>query len=113
MNYDIFTIKDIKSNCFHRPFFAQNKIQAQRDFARIANDKESPIGNYPEDFQLFSLGVFHDSDGSFEIWDQPIFLNNATQFVKEPDFEQMSLVEMFKDFNEKRRKERSKNDEKN
>ncbi|AXH75519.1 MAG: nonstructural protein [Microviridae sp.] len=64
---DMFTVYDSKAQAFGNPFFMENKSTAIRAFTFAANDKNSDIGRYPSDFQLYYLGQFNDEDASLTI----------------------------------------------
>ena len=79
----IVAIRDSAVGAFMRPFYMASTGQAIRSFqdevARKAED--NMMYNHPEDFELFQLGVFDDSDGSFQILKSPKSLATAKQLV--------------------------------
>lgn len=58
-----FSVFDVKSDTYSAPFWKSTVGQALRDFADVANDKNSTIGRHPEDFKLVQLGEFNDETG--------------------------------------------------
>lgn len=64
----MFAVKDRAADAFGRPFFCATDGIAVRSFMDEVNraDKENPLYQHPDDFDLFVLGTFDDSDGSFE-----------------------------------------------
>ncbi|WNK13720.1 MAG: nonstructural protein [Microvirus sp.] len=75
-----FTVYDTKSAIFANPFVSQNKMTALRDFQQAANDPQSQISNYPEDFILFEIGTFDENTGSISPM-LPVNLGSADQFT--------------------------------
>lgn len=61
-----FAIKDKKSNSFLEPFFNRSVVNACRQFSQLISDERNNVlYTYPEDFDLYLLGHFSLSDGSF------------------------------------------------
>lgn len=59
----MFAVFDVKSDSFSVPFFKGTVGQALRDFADLANNRDSTVGRHPEDFKLVFLGEFDDNQG--------------------------------------------------
>lgn len=59
----IFSVYDVASGTFQRPFVALKKGEAIRSFVDICADKSHPLGQHPEDYTLFELGSFNDQSG--------------------------------------------------
>jgi hypothetical protein len=81
MKLFIYTVYDSKAECYLSPFYCKSKGEALRSFAEIANDKQSQIGKYPEDFTMFELGEFDDSNAEFKMHKASIALGCAIEFV--------------------------------
>lgn len=60
-----YSIFDHKSEIFNKPFFAHTHGDAERQFTRIANDSQSTIYQFPEDYVLFHIGEYDDNSGRF------------------------------------------------
>lgn len=60
----LYSIYDSKAKLYFRPFTARTRGEALRLFQQAANDKQTQIGEYPEDFILFEIGEFNDSNGN-------------------------------------------------
>lgn len=67
----MFSIYDRKSQRFGTPFFCIDHIAAQRTFIRFAKSEDSPVSEYPEDFELDYLGDFDESKGSMSVIGKP------------------------------------------
>lgn len=78
----IYSVYDSKAEAYIPPMFYQSKGQALRQFSEVANDKTHQIGKYPEDFTLFEIGEFNDSNCKFTLYDTPYSLGLALEFVK-------------------------------
>lgn len=79
----MFSVYDSKADFFSKPFFVQSKGEAIRSFTEAANDKSSQIGKYPEDFGLFYIGEFNDSNAQFILAKIPEPIGLALEFVRE------------------------------
>lgn len=59
----IYSIRDHKAECFHRPFITMNEQEALRNLYQVAMDKDTLFAHYPQDFALYYLGEFDEKDG--------------------------------------------------
>lgn len=66
---------DKKQNIFNRPFPCENDIIAQRQFTTAANDSSTEVHHYPDEFDLYRVGSFDDTNGQFT--NDQIFIVNA------------------------------------
>lgn len=93
MKIKIFTVFDSKVEAFLRPFFMQSKGEALRAFADTVNDKNTQLNRHPEDYTLFELGEYDDSNATFKILDAKISLGNAIEF-KDTDKASEKIVQI-------------------
>jgi hypothetical protein len=77
----IFSVYDSKAEAYLPPFFMPNKGQAIRVFADAAKDPNHQFGKHPEDYTLFDLGQFSDSDASWSHPETPHPLGKAIEFI--------------------------------
>jgi len=65
MKHVIVAVRDRAADTFGRPFFVSAVGQAIRSFSDEVNraDKDNPLWNHPEDFDLYELGSFDDDSG--------------------------------------------------
>ena len=63
MKLNAYTIYDVASGTYMRPFFSQADGQAIRGFKDIATDANHEIGKHPEDYTLYRVGTFNDTTG--------------------------------------------------
>lgn len=73
----MFAIRDSKGEMFFTPFFMNTHGEAERDFRSLANNKENPIGQYPEDYDLYYLGEYDNSTGKTNACDTPQHVQKA------------------------------------
>jgi len=59
----IFAVYDSKAKVFAIPFFLPSEAVAVRAFAAAANDLDTQLGKFPEDFTLFQVGSYNDENG--------------------------------------------------
>ncbi|AXH74205.1 MAG: nonstructural protein [Microviridae sp.] len=60
-----FSIYDSKAEAFTAPFFQPTPAMGIRTFGELCRDPGSPFSKHPRDFELFKVGEFDDSTGSF------------------------------------------------
>ncbi len=63
MKLNAYTIYDVASGVYTRPFFTGSDGEATRSFKDIATDAEHPIGQHPEDYTLYRNGTYNDNTG--------------------------------------------------
>jgi len=59
----VFGVRDAKAQAFLQPFYSNSSGSAIRAFGDAVNDRQSPLGKHPMDYQLFELGTFDDNSG--------------------------------------------------
>ncbi len=98
MKLNIYSIYDVASGLYSRPFFTQSDGEATRSFNDIACDTDHPIGKHPEDYTLFRLGVFDDTNGSFHDESNQALMTgletvSITRNAKQDNFEGIQVTE--------------------
>lgn len=63
MKQIVFSVYDIKAECYLPVFTYPAVGQAIRQFTDICNDENHPIGKHRGDFRLYRIGEFDDSTG--------------------------------------------------
>lgn len=79
----IYAIRDSKGEYFNNPFFNNTHGEAERNFDKLVNDKQSNINQYPEDYSVYHLGDFDESKGTIIALKEPQLIVNATQLRKD------------------------------
>jgi hypothetical protein len=67
MKMNLYTIYDQKLEAYNQPFFWENDAMALRQFADMANDENFSISKHPEDYSLWHLGTWSNSDAKLKI----------------------------------------------
>ena len=67
------SMKDRAADAFARPMFVPSIGVAIRSFSDEINRQadDNQLYQHPDDFDLYDLGVFDDSNGKFELHDEP------------------------------------------
>lgn len=85
MELKVFSIRDAKAEVYNQPFFKKSHGEAERDFQELVKDEKSWISKYPEDFDLYFVGIYDDQTGLFKSLDTPQHLHKAISFkTKQP-----------------------------
>lgn len=66
MIYKAFSIYDVRSELYARPFFAVSNGEAIRSFMELVKDRQTLPGKYPADFKLILIGSYDDIKGLLE-----------------------------------------------
>jgi hypothetical protein len=82
MNTKIYAIFDNKAEAFMQPYFATTPGLALRAFSDGANNKETTIGKYPNDFVLYEIGQFDDQTGELENYTENKNLGIAIEYTE-------------------------------
>ena len=64
MKLNVYSIFDVKTGAYMRPFFLQSDGQAMRMFGDLAIDADHDVGRHPEDYTLVRIGAFNDQKGA-------------------------------------------------
>ncbi len=63
MKLNAYTIYDVASGTYMRPYFSTADGEAMRGFKDIATDATHSVGKHPEDYTLYRVGSFNDTTG--------------------------------------------------
>ncbi|WNK12431.1 MAG: nonstructural protein [Microvirus sp.] len=78
MIIQMFSVYDKKTQLFSQPFPSGNAESAIRAFQDAQSDGNTLLAKHPNDFALYHVGSFDDSEGIFQQ------LNNAEQIFSTP-----------------------------
>ena len=78
----IFVIYDCKAEAYLQPFFMKSKGEAIRAITACVEDAQHNFCKYAEDFTLFEVGTFDDSDACFSLYDAKQSLGCLLEFKK-------------------------------
>ena len=75
-----FAIYDEKAKAYNPPFFQSQIGQAIRTFSDLAKDPKTSIYAHQEDYSLYHIGQYDDSDAKLSNKSEPAILAKATDF---------------------------------
>lgn len=75
-----FSIYDVKAENYNPPFFVHTVGIAIRHFQELANDEQTMICKYPEDYTLYDIGTFDDSCGILKPHANTVPIGKALEF---------------------------------
>lgn len=78
----IFALYDCKAEAYLAPQYFPTKGIAIRAFTELSNDGESNVSKHAEDYTLFEVGEFDDSNCGFNIYSTPVSVGKAIEFKK-------------------------------
>jgi len=76
----IYSLLDLKTGAYSRPFYTHYDAQAIRDVIGLVEAGENHVARHPADFNLMGLGVFDDETGGFMPC-VPRVLGNVASFI--------------------------------
>lgn len=85
MKLFVCSVRDRKLDAFLPPFFTRSTGEATRSFQDACQDAQHQFCKHPEDYALFCIGTWTDSDAVFNCDSQPVLLVEATNLVKVVD----------------------------
>lgn len=78
----VFSILDVKADCFVNLFTFSTNGQAMRAFKDLVNDPRSTISKHPADYRLSLVGTFDDSAGVLAAVPVPESLGFGSDYVE-------------------------------
>lgn len=66
---NIYTVKDLASETFLKPFPMLTDRDAKDGFAHVINEPKTPYYEHPQDYILMSLGSFDERTGVLSVSD--------------------------------------------
>lgn len=82
MTLKMFSIRDLKAGAFMAPYCKPSLGEGEREFMTLVRDERSSLNKYPEDFQLFYIGDYNDSDAKVVLLNTPQHMIDAKQCVR-------------------------------
>lgn len=83
--YSVLAVKDRAMDAYMQPFFTPSQGLAIRSFGDEVNNDQSPMNKHPDDYDLYALGVWNDTNGSFEQLPQPLCIARGKDFIVKPE----------------------------
>lgn len=83
----VFSVRDVVSDTYGRPFYSFNTSTALRSLKSEVNNKVvgSVLFESPDDFELYLLGEFDDETGRFDLLDRMQFVVRCSSLVLRAD----------------------------
>lgn len=78
----MYSIRDSKAEAYHPPFYKHTHGEAERDFQNLVSDEKSNLWKYPEDFDLYFLGIYDNITGKIDALETPQHIVKAIQLKK-------------------------------
>lgn len=78
----LFAIRDQKTEHYTQPWLAHTPGEAQRNFQRLVDDSNTQVGQFPTDYDLYSLGSYESSTGKITAHDTPQHIVHGAQLKK-------------------------------
>lgn len=83
MKVKVYSIYDVKTQFYGSPVTFHNDSHAKRDIT-MKLSPQSAIKMYPNDYELFCLGTFDDSNGKIEMaFGKPVRVGYMAEIFKE------------------------------
>lgn len=79
----MFVIYDSKTEAYLTPFFMPSKGDAIRALSSLVADVSHNFGKYPEDFTLFEIGSWNNSDCKFVLHEAKHSIGVLVEFKRE------------------------------
>lgn len=80
----LYSLFDQGAQAYLRPFWSDFKVNAQRSFRQLVNQKDNSdnmVANHPDQFTLFELGEFDVRTGVFSQHAIPLTLGNGLEYI--------------------------------
>jgi hypothetical protein len=79
---EMYSVSDIKGKLYMQPFLARTRGEAIRSFTEAIKDKNTMISKYPEDYNLYKIGLFNQNTGILKGIEHES-LGKASDFITE------------------------------
>lgn len=89
----MFSTYDSKAKTFSAPFTMLTIGMAIRGFEEAAKNPETMLNRYPNDFSLYEIGTYDDSNATFQPTNPINLLSIASEFVKKPTVSPETVID--------------------
>lgn len=93
---NIYTVNDLASQTYLKPFCFATDRDAIEGFKHVCNDDETPYSKHPQDFNLISLGSFDERTGLLSVSDEKMCVARALDMKEKTP----TIKEIIKDLEE-------------
>ena len=66
MNINTYAVYNVVAETFAKPMYIQTDAEAERAFLQACLNKETSLGQFPDDYALFKNGSYNDDNGMHE-----------------------------------------------
>lgn len=84
MVYKVFSLFDSAVEAYNVPMFLRSRGEAIRALQSAVNDPQSSICKWPDQYVLFEIGTYDDSNGVVTMHKAPQSLGAAVQYKDSP-----------------------------
>ncbi len=88
MIHQIFTVFDSKTAAYLPPFYLPTKGAAIRALQDTLQDPQHQFARHPEDYTLFHIGNFEDTDASIVTFEAGVSLGSCLELMAENQTEE-------------------------
>jgi hypothetical protein len=81
MKLSIYSVRDVRTQAHHRPFFLQNDAVMKRALIDAVHDENTTFSMHPEDYACYKHGEFDDVTGKFETH-EPVHQFNLNELLE-------------------------------
>lgn len=82
MLLSIFVLHDITAEVYTSPFFTSGQSVAKRTLKNMVETPGSTIYTNPEDFRLYEIGIYDDSTGTIDLYEEKLYVCRASDFAQ-------------------------------
>lgn len=82
MEYELYVIYDSATGYYTVPAAQVNDADAMRNFQHEAMNPQSIWNSHPQDFILYKVGIFHNTDGTIQAFQSPERICSAADFLR-------------------------------
>jgi hypothetical protein len=72
------TVRDVKAEAFTQPWFVRAEGEGVREFTKLCNDPDHPVGQQPEDYILYKTGEWDELTGKTTAEEEPVSVISGT-----------------------------------
>ena len=81
---NMYTIYDSKAEIYTPPMHFRNDAEALRQLGQEANNPDSKLNKFAEDYSLFLLGEWDEDTAEFEIRESPKCIAKFHELINKP-----------------------------
>lgn len=82
MDYEVYTVYDARTGRYSAPMIGDNDAAVVRDFVVEGNKPHTRTHDFPEDYVLYKIGIFHEMDGTIQSFQAPERICCLNEYIK-------------------------------